>query len=334
MPLSWENFGAAGNTTVVAETIPVHVEPDSPALIRYNDLHRIVQFDELSHSYTPESGILIWLIYSPVCIKINMIIYKPYAIYAAWCSIPQHKMCRSNNCSNWYNMHLIHLFDHPDEPVNTIGPTMKIFELCWNHHRVFLGLRTYYPLLGLFAPLRKRQYCFAGWQVLLKWEDLIWRSPAEVLFRKTRNSSLKGVIEVILFTLNILDPDVMSFRHDPLVGIGIFYLAIKTKTLNRSRVVKWLTLVQQPILELNKDTAKVYILIISEHKSTNFGSPVLFNLSAESLSKVGNSEIFWCISEWSQFDSSAHSSDMRFSQMINLLWYRVDKGLIMNCLET
>ena len=103
---------------------------------------------------------------------------------------------------------------------------------------------------------------------------------------------MKGVIEVILFTLNILDPDVMSFRHDPLVGIGIFYLAIKTKTLNRSRVVKWLTLVQQPILELNKDTAKVYILIISEHESTNFGSPVLFNLSAESLSKVGNSEIF------------------------------------------
>jgi hypothetical protein len=51
---------------------------------------------------------------------------------------------------------------------------------------------------------------------------------------------LEGVIEVILFNLCILDLDVMSFRHDPLVGIGIFDLEIKSKTLNRSRVVKWL----------------------------------------------------------------------------------------------
>ena len=92
---------------------------------------------------------------------------------------------------------------------------------------------------------------------------------------------MEGVIEVILFTLRILDPDVMSFRHDPLVGMGIFYLAIKSQTLNRSRVVKWLTVIQQPILELNKYTVKEYILIVSEHESTNFVSPVLFNLRAE-----------------------------------------------------
>jgi len=54
----------------------------------------------------------------------------------------------------------------------------------------------------------------------------------------TRNASLEGVTEVILFTLLILDPDGISFRYDPLVGIGIFYLAIKSQTLNRSRVVK------------------------------------------------------------------------------------------------
>jgi len=54
---------------------------------------------------------------------------------------------------------------------------------------------------------------------------------------------LEGVIEVILFTLHILDPDVMRFRHDPLVGISIFYVAIKSQTLNRSRVVKWLTVI-------------------------------------------------------------------------------------------
>jgi len=92
---------------------------------------------------------------------------------------------------------------------------------------------------------------------------------------------LEGVIEVILFTLRILDPDVMSFMHNPLVGIGIFYLAIKSQTLNRSRVVKWLTLVQQPILEFNKYTVNEYILIISEHEYTNFGSPVLFNFRVE-----------------------------------------------------
>jgi hypothetical protein len=36
---------------------------------------------------------------------------------------------------------------------------------------------------------------------------------------------LEEVIEVILFTLFILDPDVMIFRHDPLVHIGIYYIS-------------------------------------------------------------------------------------------------------------
>ena len=103
---------------------------------------------------------------------------------------------------------------------------------------------------------------------------------------------MKSVMNVILFTLHILDPDVMSFRHDPWVGIGIFYLAIKSQTLNRCRAVKWLTVIQQPILELNNDNVYEYILIISEHKSTNFMSPVLFNLQLELLSKVGNSDLF------------------------------------------
>jgi len=42
---------------------------------------------------------------------------------------------------------------------------------------------------------------------------------------------LEGVIEVILFTLHILDPDVLSFRHDLLVGNGMFYLAIRFQTV-------------------------------------------------------------------------------------------------------
>jgi hypothetical protein len=57
---------------------------------------------------------------------------------------------------------------------------------------------------------------------------------------------LEGVIEV---TVHILDPDVMRFMHDPLVGIRIFYVAIKSQTPNRCRVVKWLIVVQQPILK-------------------------------------------------------------------------------------
>jgi len=59
IPLSWYNFGAAGTTTLVAKTVPVHLDLDSLGVILYNVLYQIVQFDELSHSYTPESGILI-----------------------------------------------------------------------------------------------------------------------------------------------------------------------------------------------------------------------------------------------------------------------------------
>ena len=73
----------------------------------------------------------------------------------------------------------------------------------------------------------------------------------------------------------------MKFRHDPLVGIGIFYLAIKSQTLNRCRTVKWLMVVQQPIVQFDKYTVCEYILIISEQQSTNFVSPVLFNFCTE-----------------------------------------------------
>jgi len=87
--------------------------------------------------------------------------------------------------------------------------------------------------------------------------------------------ALDGVIEV---TFHILDPDVMRFRHDPLVGIGIFYLAIKSQMLNRCRAVKWLTVVQQPILKFHEYNVSEYILIRSKHQSTNLVSPVLYNL--------------------------------------------------------
>jgi hypothetical protein len=89
---------------------------------------------------------------------------------------------------------------------------------------------------------------------------------------------LEGVIKV---TVCILDRDVMRFRHDLLVGIHIFNLAIKSQMLNRCRAVKWLTVVQQPILKFNKYTVYEYVVIISEHQSTDFMSPVVFNLCPE-----------------------------------------------------
>jgi hypothetical protein len=63
----------------------------------------------------------------------------------------------------------------------------------------------------------------------MKLDNLIRWSPAEVYLWKRKNSALEGVIEI---TICILDPDVMGFSHDPVVGIHIFYLAIKSQTLN------------------------------------------------------------------------------------------------------
>jgi len=100
----------------------------------------------------------------------------------------------------------------------------------------------------------------------------------KVQSRKRRNLTLEHIIKV---TFSILDPDVMRFRHDPLVGIGIVYLVMKSQTLNRCRAAKWLMVVQQLILKFNKYTVYEYIVIISEHQSTHFLSPVLLNLGTE-----------------------------------------------------
>jgi len=59
MHLSWQKVGAAGTTTHVSETIPVHLRPDSPAAKIYNVYIESYDLVPLSHSYTPQSGILI-----------------------------------------------------------------------------------------------------------------------------------------------------------------------------------------------------------------------------------------------------------------------------------
>jgi len=91
---------------------------------------------------------------------------------------------------------------------------------------------------------------------------------------------MDGVMEIILFTVCIVEPDVVSFRHGPLVGIHIFYLEIQSQMLNSIWVVKWLTVLQQLLLKFHKYTVYESILIIFEHQSTIFRSPVLFNLGA------------------------------------------------------
>jgi len=89
-----------------------------------------------------------------------------------------------------------------------------------------------------------------------------------------------------------LDPVVMRFRHDPLVGIGIFYLAIKSQMLNRCRAVKWSMVVQQPIVKFNKYPVYEYILIIYEHQFTNHVSQVRSNFSPNRWPKLGISKTF------------------------------------------
>ena len=53
----------------------------------------------------------------------------------------------------------------------------------------------------------------------------MWWSPAKVYYRKRRNTAFEGVIEI---TVHILDADVKRFRHDPLIGIGIFNIGTKS----------------------------------------------------------------------------------------------------------
>jgi hypothetical protein len=107
-----------------------------------------------------------------------------------------------------------------------------------------LELEDVIPIVEAFCTSYKWSILFPRRQMLLTLEDLIWWITTEVQCSKRRNLSSEGVIKVIIDRLRILDPDVMRFWDDHLVGIGIFYLATKSQLLNRSRVVNWLMVVQ------------------------------------------------------------------------------------------
>jgi len=117
--------------------------------------------------------------------------------------------------------------------------------------------------------------------VLQKSQNPILWSPACVYHSEARNLALEGDIELILLIFRNLDPDVMRVRYSPFVAIAILCLVIKSQALNRHRAVKWLMVVQQPIQKIDKYMVKEYILIESQHQSTKFMSPVLFNLCLE-----------------------------------------------------
>jgi len=79
--------------------------------------------------------------------------------------------------------------------------------------------------------------------------------------------TLEGIIVV---TFRLLDADIMSFRHDPLVARGIMHRVMKFQRLSRIQEVKWLPVVYKPIQMMNKYTVYGNIVIISEHPSTYF----------------------------------------------------------------
>jgi len=82
----------------------------------------------------------------------------------------------------------------------------------------------------------------------------------------------------------------MSSRRDPLVGIGIFYIAVKFQTLNGSWVVEWFTVPQQPLQQRHMFSITVYIRIVSKLESTNPFSPVKFQSRPDKLNIVENAE--------------------------------------------
>jgi len=122
-------------------------------------LYQIVQFNNLSHSYTPESGFLIQLIYSPAAILINMMKWAPYGIDVAWCSIHIDQVRRPNYCSNEYKMHHIRVFENLDEPVKHNQP---------NNEHTWTLLESPLRILELenVTPIAK-SYAFSKWLIFL-----------------------------------------------------------------------------------------------------------------------------------------------------------------------
>jgi len=130
-----------------------------------------------------------WIIYSPVCIDLPLIIYKPYPIHATQYSILPHQICCSNYCFNQHHMDVISLLDNLNEPVSTISPTLSMFVHCCNHHNIFLNCRTKYTVFRLLEPGRNGQYHIHGRQAHLTVNDQICWSLDKVGYSQWWNLS-------------------------------------------------------------------------------------------------------------------------------------------------
>jgi hypothetical protein len=85
--------------------------------------------------------------------------------------------------------------------------------------------------MGFLQPLLNGFYSLCDMQGCQNVDDLIPMSPVDELYWTGIIPALEGVIMV---TVCILDPDIMLFRCDPMVGIEIFYLTIKSSVSNGS----------------------------------------------------------------------------------------------------
>ena len=156
-----------------------NLEPCTPALFCVMSIWNSTIWKAIILLYTLHPAFYV-LRYSPVGISMCMIMYPLHTMDSIGCSIRLHLMYRSNNCSDGYNMHPISQLENPNEPVNIISPSIRIFVLYRNHHCIFLSLRMCYTLLRILAPLQKVQYRFPDWQALLQLNDLIQWSTARV----------------------------------------------------------------------------------------------------------------------------------------------------------
>jgi len=101
-----------------------------------------------------------------------MTMYKPYAIDSIWWSILSHQVCRSNNCSNRYNLHHISLFGNPDEPINTISQPCRLlyfdwittaYSWGWGHYFHWWDFLQCWEKVAIMFPAGSRSWHWSVW---------------------------------------------------------------------------------------------------------------------------------------------------------------------------
>jgi len=107
----------------------------------------------------------------------------------------------------------------------------------------------------------------------------IWFSAVQSKYTKGKEGTWPWKVLSRPFSIDwtqmLWDPDMIPW-------LALLYSTLQSsQTLNRCKAAKWLMVVQQPIVKIDKCTVYEYILIISEHHSTNLLPPVPFNWCTE-----------------------------------------------------